>query len=363
MATSTPAILEIPVFFSEQMVAPDQLVSATAHKSSAVVKDWIEHRFPLDIVEPPPVAFEQLALAHSMKFIEDILALRLENGFGNRDPEVAATLPYTSGAMLAAARAALGNGHVAVAPVSGFHHAGYDEAGGSCTFNGLMVAARVLKSEGAVHRVGILDFDLHDGNGTDDIIRTLNADWVRHTSIGRMWRCRSQAVEFLEAIPEMVAEMADCGVILYQASADPHVEDPCGGWLTTEQLAERDRRVFAAAAERGVPIAWNLAGGYQRSVLGSLEPLLEIHRNTMFACYETFLCGPQDYPPDVPLVAMSELVCDPNKPLTYAQQRDLLRRINLHTRLTGRKVIFPDLERLPIDPVLLALEPRRPLDH
>jgi acetoin utilization deacetylase AcuC-like enzyme len=35
--------------------------------------------------------------------------------------------------------------------------------------------------------------------------------------------------------------MADCEVLLYQAGADPHINDPLGGWLTTAQLRERDR--------------------------------------------------------------------------------------------------------------------------
>jgi len=78
--------------------------------------------------------------------------------------------------------------------------------------------------------------------------------------------------------------MADCGVILYQAGADPHVDDPLGGWLTTEQLRERDRLVFENVATLGVPIAWNLAGGYQTP----LRNVLDIHDNTMRECAAVF---------------------------------------------------------------------------
>jgi acetoin utilization deacetylase AcuC-like enzyme len=83
--------------------------------------------------------------------------------------------------------------------------------------------------------------------------------------------------------------MCDCDLILYQAGADPHVDDPLGGWLTTEQLRERDRRVFAAAVEWHVPVAWNLAGGYQRTEDGGIGPVLEIHRNTMRECAAAYL--------------------------------------------------------------------------
>lgn len=248
--------------------------------------DWQDRRFRIEVIEPIPATREQFTQAHASDFVDDVLELRRNNGFGNRSADVAASLPYTSGAMLSAARAALANRRVAVAPVSGFHHACYDTGGGYCTFNGLMVTACSLHAEGLVSRIGILDFDQHYGNGTDDIIETLKIDWVEHITAGAHWHQPSEARRFLNAIPDMVAQMSGCDVILYQAGADPHIDDPLGGWLTTEQLFERDRRVFAAAIEWKVPVAWNLAGGYQRTADGGIEPVLEIHRNTMRACVE-----------------------------------------------------------------------------
>ena len=50
--------------------------------------------------------------------------------------------------MLAAAREAIRNTQVAVAPCSGFHHARYGSTAGFCTFNGLMVAALALQAYG-----------------------------------------------------------------------------------------------------------------------------------------------------------------------------------------------------------------------
>jgi hypothetical protein len=38
-----------------------------------------------------------------------------------------------------------------------------------------------------------------------------------------------------------------------------------------------------------VPMVWNLAGGYQQSPAGGIEPVLEIHRNTMRACADALL--------------------------------------------------------------------------
>jgi acetoin utilization deacetylase AcuC-like enzyme len=274
----------IPVFFRPELVAPDQGASPSAHKPAQVVADWQAHGLPVEVIAPPAVTRSQLALAHDRDYVDAVLDCREENGFGNCSAAVAATLPYTSGAMLAAARRALANRRVAVAPVSGFHHAGFDFGGGYCTFNGLMVAACVLHGEGLVERVGIIDFDQHYGNGTDDIIGRRRVRWIEHCTAGLKWRRPAQAVGFLDHIPDVVAGMRGCDLILYQAGADPHVDDPLGGWLTTEQLRERDRRVFAAAAEWKVPMAWNLAGGYQRTADGGIGPVLEIHRNTANVC-------------------------------------------------------------------------------
>lgn len=274
----------IPVFFRPELVAPDQGASPSAHKPAQVVADWQAHGLPVEVIAPPPVTRSQLALAHDRDYVDAVLDGREENGFGDCSAQVAATLPFTSGAMLAAARAALANRQVAVAPVSGFHHAGYDFGGGYCTFNGLMVAACALREEGLAGRVGIVDFDQHYGNGTDDIVSRRRIRWIEHCTAGLKWHRPTQAAEFLDHIPEVVARMRDCDLILYQAGADPHVNDPLGGWLNTEQLRERDRRVFAAAAEWKLPVAWNLAGGYQRTEDGGIGPVLQIHRNTMRDC-------------------------------------------------------------------------------
>jgi len=68
-------------------------------------------------------------------------------------------------------------------------------------------------------------------------------------------------------------------------STDLHINDPLGGFLTTAELAEQDRTVFSVANEIGIPVVWNLAGGYQHP----LENVLEIDRNTMAACINEYV--------------------------------------------------------------------------
>jgi acetoin utilization deacetylase AcuC-like enzyme len=163
----------IPIFFSHGMQAKVESLSPSAHKPWAAVESWIALGIPLSIIPPTPVTREQLARAHDRAFIDANLDGRELNGFNTKAADVAASLPYTSGAMLGAARDAIRSGLVAVAPTCGFHHAGHAKAGAFCTFNGLMVTALALNAEGLSQRVGILDFDQHYGDGTEEIIQTL----------------------------------------------------------------------------------------------------------------------------------------------------------------------------------------------
>ena len=280
----------VPTFYTLKMVANFNSSSPSAGKPAKVVSSWQKLGLPIEIIEPEPVTTSNLKLAHSHDYVDKMLACEINNGFGNKLPEVADSLRYTTGSMLAAAREAIKNGKVAVAPCSGFHHAGYESAFGYCTFNGLMVTAFALKAEELVTKVGILDFDMHYGDGTAELIERHDAaSWITHYSAGGEYQTANQASEFIERIPQLVSEMRDCDVILYQAGADPHVDDPLGGFLTTAELQERDKHVFTAANHLGIPIAWNLAGGYQVDKSGGIQAILDIHYNTMRECCKVYV--------------------------------------------------------------------------
>ena len=213
-----------------------------------------------------------------------VLTGSLPNGFGNQLSEVARSLPYTTGAMIAAARAALAGG-CACAPVSGFHHAQYDCGSGYCTFNGLVVAAQKLLTAGEVRRVLILDCDMHYGDGTDQILERLGLTGaVTNATFGRWFHQPTDAGAYLQCLRETVAGFDGFDLVLYQAGADVHVDDPLGGVLTTEQMIERDQLVFDVARASGTPIAWNLAGGYQEP----LGKVVALHVNTLRECVRVF---------------------------------------------------------------------------
>ena len=268
------------VIYNDAMIAPAQGSSPSAAKPRPVVDAWTAMDPDIRILPPKPVTIDEICLAHDRKFVEGVFALRIANGFGTRSSEVVRSLPFTNGAMLTAARLAIETGSAVAAPVSGFHHACWNEAAAYCTFNGLIVTAMALRADNPCIRVGILDYDYHYGDGTDDIIRHRDLDFIVHYTAGRLYTHPTQATEFLKAIPGHVLQMANCDVVLYQAGADPHIDDPLGGFLTTSELAERDRVVFQSLRDIGIPVAWNLAGGYQQP----LSKVIAIHKNTYRAC-------------------------------------------------------------------------------
>ena len=275
-------------YVPQQSCAEADSYSPSAGKPALVVADWLERGLISkdDIASFDPLTDGVIGKAHDPYYVAGILSGTIENGFGNKSSAVAESLLFTTGSLLAAAEYALEHQTHTCSPTSGFHHAGYDFAQGFCTFNGLMVTAVNLHKSGYAKKIGILDCDFHWGNGTEDIIRRKKIDYVVHRSQGAEFHARDDAGrdanKYFEWMQCAIADLRGCDVILYQAGADPHVNDPLGGLLTTAEMSKRDALVFKGFA--GKPLVWNLAGGYQRSLDGSIEPVLALHRNTVRQC-------------------------------------------------------------------------------
>jgi acetoin utilization deacetylase AcuC-like enzyme len=288
-------------------------------KPALAVRSWQERGYPIEIAPVKAATRQELLRAHDARYVDGVLSGKIANGFGTRDLDIARSLPFTSGAMVAAAFTAIVApssscaGLIACAPVSGFHHASWDRAHGFCTFNGLMVAALSVLQHPSV-RVGILDYDMHYGDGTVDILDrlpSLTRDRIEHRTFGgdimaaqsRMQgnaEERALAADSVMSIPKTLAEWKRRGVglVLYQAGADPHVRDPFGGVLTSDQLMHRDQLVFSTCKALQLPCAWCLAGGYQEDtskedLYERIRPVLDLHDATMRACVDVY-CGDEE---------------------------------------------------------------------
>jgi len=187
------------------------------------------------------------------------------------------------------------------------HHATRAQSMGFCLMNNIAIAARhALDNEGC-ERVLILDWDVHHGNGTNDIFHA--SDRVLFVSIhesplypgtGPAGDAGSGAgvgytvnlpvgagsgdAVYLSLVEHVVAPLARSfkpGLILVSAGYDAHHDDPLASCMVTEDgYAAMTRMLRRTASELGVGLGFVLEGGYAlgalaRSVAATLEALVE----------------------------------------------------------------------------------------
>jgi acetoin utilization deacetylase AcuC-like enzyme len=278
---ATPPRLK--VLYSADMVSDAGVrASPSDRKPRAVSAALLQTAWPIELIAPMPIGIGDVCKVHDSGFVDDVLQLRRQNGFGSFSESVARSILYTCGACYDSARVALDEG-ISASLTSGFHHAGPRAARGFCTFNGLMVTAVQLLDESRAQKVAIVDCDYHYGDGTQAIVDALDlSDRVLHVSFGEFYRRPEQAGEYLHAISELRATFAEFqpDIVIYQAGADVHVDDPFGGLLTTEQMRSRDQAMFSLARDLSIPLTWTLAGGYQIESDGSIPRVVQLHLNT-----------------------------------------------------------------------------------
>ncbi len=274
--------MKIPVFFNPLMVSQVVLSSPSPRKPLEVIAEWNQkYNNHIEIKDFLPFEQEEFYIAHEKSHVDKIFKLKKSNGFDTKHKEIAQSLYWTSASFYYAAVQALEKG-IAVSPTSGFHHAGFDYAWGFCTFNGLLITAMQLIKERNL-KVGILDFDYHQGDGSENIIHHFNLyDKIIHIT-GKTSYSREKDL-FFEEMPFMLETLKDMDIILYQAGADQHIDDPLGGFINNEEMRKRDYLVLRFAKENNIPIVWNLAGGYQETIKDgsrSIQKVLDIHNATM----------------------------------------------------------------------------------
>src|ERR1041385_5611567 len=248
--------------------------------------------------EAPLVTDEQLERVHPRDYVRAIRDAAPEQGTVHLDPDTAMNR-YTLQAALRAAGAGVlatdlvlkGEANAAFCPVRPpGHHACRARAMGFCVFNNVAVAARHAIAAHGLERVAIIDFDVHHGNGTEDIFsddeQVLMASIFQHPfypysgtedpapnmhnvplaagSGGQELRRAVQEV-WLPALEEFRPEL-----VLFSAGFDAHLEDDMAmlrftdgdyQWVT-EQVAG-----IGARHSEGRMVSL-LEGGYALSALG-----------------------------------------------------------------------------------------------
>lgn len=127
--------------------------------------------------EAPQATYQQLERVHPKSYIADIESSAPSHGVIHLDPDTAMN-PYTWDAALRAAGAVVlatdlvierkvANAFCSVRPPG--HHAERNRAMGFCFFNNVAVGIRHALEKHQIEKIAIIDFDVHHGNGTENI--------------------------------------------------------------------------------------------------------------------------------------------------------------------------------------------------
>lgn len=256
--------------------------------------------------EAPAASREQILAAHAPDYVHRIEQTAPEDGLERLDPDT-----WMSPGSLEAARRAAGAGIRAVDAVinrevkNAFcavrppgHHAETNRAMGFCLFNSVAIAAIHARDQYDAERVAVIDFDVHHGNGTQDIFWS-QADLlyasthqmplypgtgdVSETGVGNIFNAPLRAGDggerFREAMRARILPAVDAfepELILISAGFDAHRDDPLASLnLSEEDFAWATLYIMELAAkhcdERVVSM---LEGGYD---LGALAASCAVH--------------------------------------------------------------------------------------
>jgi acetoin utilization deacetylase AcuC-like enzyme len=291
------ALITHPDCLKHEMGAyhPEQPARLAAIEDQLIASGIGQH---LERHDAPLATDEQLARVHPLDYVRAIRDAAPEHGTVHLDPDTAMN-PHSLNAALRAAGAAVlavdlifqntvRTAFCSVRPPG--HHACRARPMGFCIFNNVAVAARHALHAHGVERVAIIDFDVHHGNGTEDIFEgdphVLMASTFQHpfypysgtedpapNMVNVPLRAGAGSQEFRRAVTgEWLPALDDFRpeLVLFSAGFDAHAEDDMAmlrlgdadyGWVTEQVKAIADRH----AKGRMVSL---LEGGYALSALG-----------------------------------------------------------------------------------------------
>lgn len=252
------------------------------------------------VAEPPAASWTAVERVHDRTFAGRMgvgaLTVREERVLGIPwSPELVERTLRGIGGTLGAARDALEHGRGAMLG-GGTHHAGHAMARGFCVFNDLAIAVSELRRAGAIRRVLVVDCDVHQGDGTAELLGpdpeayTLSVQCERNYPFTRIPSDLDVELpagtgddDYLGALDRALdVAFAQSGpdLVLYVAGADPWEGDGLGRLaLTKPGLRGRDELVLERCAAHGAPVAVTLAGGYAPDVRDTVD----IHAATIAA--------------------------------------------------------------------------------
>jgi acetoin utilization deacetylase AcuC-like enzyme len=239
-----------------------------------------------DYTEARPATDEAILRCHTHEHVERVRSL---DGPSWLDGDTPVSETSYEAALLAAGGAmqAVELGAFALVRPPG-HHAPPDRAMGFCLFNNVAIAARHAQAELGLERVAIIDWDVHHGNGTQDIflddpsvlVVSLH-QWPFYPGTGgpgegnettinvplRAGCGNEEYVDAFERVVEPAVSRFAPDLLVVSAGFDAHADDPLADMEVTGYGFRELARRCAALAPR---VAAVLEGGYNLTTLPGL---------------------------------------------------------------------------------------------
>ena len=243
---------------------------------------------PGTFIVPAPAPRSWVELAHDPGYVDQVYAFdvpkRIERQIGFEITARTAIRAQcaTTGTVMAA-RLALEHG-IACNTAGGSHHARRAHGAGFCTFNDVAVAALVLLAEGSLSNAVVLDLDVHQGDGTADIMADEPRIFTASIHAEKNYPARKPPSDFDLGLPDGVEDHAylktlalaleqlrervpEPDIVFYNAGVDVHADDRLGRLALTDRgIEQRERMVISHFRARGVPVCGVIGGGYSNDL-------------------------------------------------------------------------------------------------
>jgi acetoin utilization deacetylase AcuC-like enzyme len=204
-----------------------------------------------EFIEPKPATDEQILRVHTQRHIEEV----------RRDSPVAKAAFLAAGGAILAGELAFKHEPVFALIRPPGHHASEESIWGYCYLNNMAISLLNLRASGYIDSAFILDFDLHEGDGTINILGGRKKFHI-HNPEGK----GDEA--YLRDVTRALDNAPDVDIIAASAGFDQYIDD-WGSNLSTHAFHELGRLVFDFAKERCEGRRYALLeGGYNFRDLG-----------------------------------------------------------------------------------------------
>ena len=251
-----------------------------------------------DFNVPEEISKSDLLIAHDEKYIDDFLSGNLTQKEIKRiglTPWTSDIIPRTLflvGGATAALEQVVLRGGIAGNMAGGTHHAHYDFGSGYCIFNDIAVCALLALEKYGLDRVAILDFDVHQGDGTATILQNISDALTISIHCQENFPFRKSVSdhdlpisadanndEYLSKVEQAIklATEFNPDIILYQAGVDGLATDSLGKLnITRDGMQQRNRMVFDMACENLIPTVVFMGGGYSKPISHTIDAFADL---------------------------------------------------------------------------------------